>query len=297
MRIVDAHTHAFPTVEDGNAWQRAVGVEPKRSGQIEELRDAMQANGVERAVVLLFHRTEPAYNALLAAGSSSEEARTGAVERARAYNRWGCELAREDARFAAFVSVDPRYMSANEIREEIEACIALGARGAKIIPSSLRMYADDDRLQPVFATAEALGVPVLSQSGVGSGAGPRQGADPWGRPKYFSAPLERHPRLRLILAHLGLGFDADIVDLFHRFPTVLGDLSGRLTGLGRPGRPTKAELAAQIRSLGAERILFGSNFPLHDQAACVQALNEMPLSDDERELIAWRNFDRIVLQG
>lgn len=257
----------------------------------------MRENSVDAAVVLLFHRTEPAYEALIAAGRAPEEARAEAVALARRYNRWGCELAREDPRFFAFVAVDPRYMSPDEIEAEIRTCVALGARGTKIIPSSLRMYADDERLAPLYAASAALRVPVLSQSGVGSGAGPHAGADPWGRPKYFACVLERHPGLKLILAHLGLGFDADIADLFRRFPSVMADLSGRLTGLGRPGRQTRADLAAQVRSLGVERILFGTNFPLHGQAACVKALDAMPLSDEERDLIASRNFERAVLSA
>ena len=53
-------------------------------------------------------------------------------------------------------------------------------------------------------------------------------------------------------------------------------------------------LVSTIRRLGAERDLFGTNFPLADQARSVEAFRRLPLDDRERELIAHKNFERIT---
>jgi hypothetical protein len=47
-------------------------------------------------------------------------------------------------------------------------------------------------------------------------------------------------------------------------------------------------------SVGAERILFGSDFPLLDQSRCLEAIREAPLSDDERRLVLGENARRLL---
>jgi predicted TIM-barrel fold metal-dependent hydrolase len=294
--IVDAHTHAFPDEHFGMDWQHSVGVrEPKRTGHIDELGNLMEQAGIDRAVVLLWARAGELHERLAAAGELSE----GEVrERVRAqideYNRWGCELARRDQRFLAFVGINVRYLAAEEIAGEIDGLVAAGASGVKIIPPSMRLYADDPALRPVFARCAELGLPILSQSGSGGGEPPYPGADHYGRPGRWAPVLREFPDLTVILAHSGLGYEEDVVALAADHERLFTDTSLRLSRLGRPGHPTPEELVGLYRRIGVEHVLFGTNFPFVDPVAYRRKLDALPFDDAERELVAGANFLRAV---
>lgn len=296
-RLIDFHTHPFPDAGYGERWQRAVGHEPRRPGTIEQLVSLMDAGRIERAVILLFPRSKERYAELVAQDRRSEAAaRREIVEEIRWLNQWGCLAAEAEPRLIPFVGINPRYMTADEIRAEIDESVARGAKGVKVIPPSMEMYGDDPSLWAVFERCSALGIPVLSQSGSGGGD-PPAGRDHYGRPRYYAAALEAFPRLTLVLAHLGLGYEADIVDLTARYPNVYTDTSLRLSRLGAAGHWTAQELVDYIRRVGVERVLFGSNFPMTDPAAYAETLRSLPLTDDERERLAWGTANEVLTGG
>jgi predicted TIM-barrel fold metal-dependent hydrolase len=129
---------------------------------------------------------------------------------------------------------------------------------------------------------------------MGGGPPPSPGADHWGRPRYFDEVLSAFPDLTLILAHMGLGYEEDVVRLTERHANVHTDTSLRLSRLGRAGNPTPAELVALIRRIGVDRTLFGTNYPFVDPRAYRERLQALPLSERERELIAYRNFMAVL---
>ena len=49
-----------------------------------------------------------------------------------------------------------------------------------------------------------------------------------------------------------------------------------------------------FRKQGAERILFGSDCPWDDPANEIALINRMPLSEHERELIFFRNAEKLL---
>lgn len=295
--IVDAHAHAFPTAEAGRQWQRFLGVtEPRRTGQIDELAERVDAAGIDRAVVLLNARSGELHAELVAAGELDEDAIRERVRRQIfELNAWGCELGASDARFLPFVGVNVRYLSPAELVHEIDRGVERGARGVKIIPPSMQVYADDPLLRPVLARCVELRLPLLSQSGSGGGPPPRPGADHFGRPGRWDSVLrEFGSDLTLILAHMGRGYEADVVALCAAHERVYTDTSLRLSGLGRPGEPTPDELVALIRRIGVDRVLLGTNYPFVDPVAYVARLEALPLTDDERAHVAGENFVRAV---
>jgi predicted TIM-barrel fold metal-dependent hydrolase len=293
--IVDAHAHAFPTVAWGHEWQRMLGVgEPRRSGQIDELAAIMDAASIDRTVLLLNARSGEYHEELLAAGVEEDDA----LERVRAQilelNRWGLEAAAADRRFLPFVGVSVRFQTEAQIVAEIDALAARGAKGVKIIPPSMLAYADDPRLWPVYERCAALGLPLLSQSGSGGGPRPDPDADHYGRPARWDAALREFPSLTVILAHLGHGYEEDIVELCARHDHVYTDTSLQLSRLGRDGHPTPEQLVALIRAIGSDRVLLGTNYPFVDPGAYVARLDELPLTDAEKAGVAGENFVRAV---
>lgn len=297
MSATDVHVHAFPTPEMGLDWQRLLGVEqPRRSGHVDELRGLMSEASIECVGLLLNFRSAEHHRRLRERDPERGEndIRQHVARRIRELNRWGVGVAREDPRFLAFVGVDVRYMDAGAVCAEIDEMAAAGARGVKIIPPLMRVYANDPLLQPVFQRCWELGLAVLSQSGDGGGPPPAPGADHYGRPKHHEDNLRNFPGLRLILAHLGHGYSEDIVAMGQRYPNLYTDTSLQLSGLGRPGHATADELVTVIRRIGTEHVLLGSNYPFVDPAVYVRRLAELPITDHEKALIGRENAIRAL---
>jgi predicted TIM-barrel fold metal-dependent hydrolase len=290
LRIIDAHTHLFTDAAMAGLW---LGPDARRTGQLDELTSLLDETGVVKAVILLFHRSAELYDAEVAAGASAAAARQTVRAAIHDYNVWGCRAAERDRRLLPFVGVNPRFMSAGQIDEEIGSAIAMGAVGVKIIPNRFKAYADDPLLCPVYESCCAHGVPLLSQAG-SYGLVPGSSADPFGRPKYFRPVLERFCDLRLILAHMGHSYEADVAELVANFPNVYTDVSLRLSGMDRPGGPTSAETVAAIRSIGTDRVLFGTNYPFANPVRYVKTFEQLPLTDTERSSIAAENFERLM---
>lgn len=295
MNIVDSHTHAFPDDVIGKAWLASVGVpDSKRSGYIDELGALLTEAQIGRAVILLHDQGPAVFNASRKQGLSQTDAQHEVRRQVLEFNNWGCNVAKRDGRFLPFVGVNARFMSADEIHQDIVALKYAGARGVKILPTSMRAYPNNPMLNPIFEACVEVGLPLLSQSGVGTGESPDRNADPYGRPKYWAEVLMRFPTLTLILAHMGQGFEEDIVELTHKFPNVYTDTSMRLSGLGKPGRWTANDLVKTMRRIGIDRVLFGSNYPFTNPSVYATILQQLPLTDTERRSVAAENFERLI---
>jgi predicted TIM-barrel fold metal-dependent hydrolase len=292
--MIDAHAHSYPTPELGLEWQRTMGHDPKRSGHIDELLASMDEAGIEHTVVLLWTRAGERHAQLLDDGVDDAAARAIVRREIDELNHWGCEAGVRDARIVPFVGINVRYFEPAEIRDEISALVERGARGVKLIPPSMRLYANDELLLPVYERCEQLGLPITSQSGTGGGDPPTAGADHFGRPGYWDDVLTTFPRLNVTLAHLGHGYEDDVVELTRRHENLRTDTSLQLSGLGRAGRRSADELVALIRTIGTDRVLFGTNYPFVDQSRYAEVLAELPLTEDERELIASANARRLL---
>ncbi len=116
----------------------------------------------------------------------------------------------------------------------------------------------DEVLDPYFALAESLDVPACVHMGM-SMPGITE-SDPkfrvsFGNPLLLEEMLNRHPKLRVWIAHLGFPFLEETIGILHVYPRVYTDLSA-IAWLD-PGFPSY--LQELIRSGFAKRIMFGSD--------------------------------------
>ena len=114
------------------------------------------------------------------------------LRRANAY--LGALVRADRERLIGFAVVNPALP--NAVDDLIEAAETHGLRGLKLVPSGWYPY--DEEAHAVYATAEALGLPVLFHSGIFIDG--RSGR--YCRPVFYEA-VRQHPRLRVTLAHLG----------------------------------------------------------------------------------------------
>jgi len=133
---------------------------------------------------------------------------------------------------------------------------AIGA-GARLFKAHLQVGAYDPRdetLDGVWGALAEARVPVVVHCGSGPTPGRFTGPGP------ISAVLARHPRLTMIVAHLGAPEYGEFLDLAERYPGVHLDTTMAFTGFMEHLAPFPAALRPRLAA-AAGRILLGSDFP------------------------------------
>ena len=186
----------------------------------------------------------------------------------------------EGARVRMLVTVNPNHTE--HALAELERCVQRGAIGVKLLASR---RADDPLLDPICAFAAAHALPVLHHVWQHrTREWPNQeisdGAD-------LARLARRHPTVWFILAHIGGGGDwRHTYPAVKDVPNILPDISG--SGVDR------GMLDAAVKSLGAQRLLFGTDLTMETGLAKLRALEASGLcSADDIADIRWRNAVRI----
>lgn len=97
-----------------------------------------------------------------------------------------------------------------------------------------------------------------------------------------------HPRVIFIAAHPGeREFYEKHLERMKKYPNLYLDISG--TGLFRYGM-----LSYGVHKVGAERFLFGTDYPICNPRMYVQAVLQENLSQSEQELIFYKNAERLL---
>ena len=133
---------------------------------------------------------------------------------------------------------------------------AIGA-GARLFKAHLQVGGYDPRdemLDEVWGMLAEAQVPVV----VHCGSGPTPGA--FTGPGPISGVLARHPRLTMIVAHLGAPEYGEFLDLAGRYLRVYLDTTMAFTGFMERLAPFPAALLPRLAAR-ADRILLGSDFP------------------------------------
>jgi uncharacterized protein len=170
---------------------------------------------------------------------------------ARSLNEWAAGFAARtpDCLHTATFFAEPS--AADDVRRALD-------QGARVFKCHLQVGdfdPNDPLLDEAWGLLAAAGVPVVTHCGSGPVPGRHTGPGPVAR------LLARHPRLRLVVAHLGMPEYAEFLAIAERYDSVLLDTTLAFTpfidGGGAPFPP--AELP-RLRDLG-DRVLLGTDFP------------------------------------
>lgn len=286
--LIDAHVHLYPDAETGShakdsyrIWE--YGDDPgvrfdTAVGVIEEVGDRFVDNGFDQAIVLQLFDIGTERSRLLEELAQGDKPRalpdaeidSLLVERLLAANRWAVDAASCHPGLTAYVGIDPCLLPKRVIGPHLAAMAGLGARGVKLHPVSQGFEPNDPRLFQLYDLCCELDLVVLSHSGPGH----REGAT--ARPLDFAPVLDGWPAMRLVLAHLGGAAFTEAVELANDFPQVSFDLSEIIEWVGAPRAPTLETLVNVIQDVGADRVMFGSDFPWYEPSATADKVSGLP---------------------
>ncbi len=258
--IIDAHTHVWPDKIAALALggNRVPGLEAQGDGTVGGLLDDMAASGVDVSCCLVI----------------ANEARH--VDRV---NEFAAGLAAENRLAFGTVHVDLA------VEENMASLRRHGITRVKIHPLFQDFGLGHPRLWELF---EAFGDEIAVITHVGEGGDARRNS--LSSPKLIRDIATQFPDLRLMACHFG-GYKilddaeemlagADVV-LETSWPPSLATL--------RPER-----VAALIRKHGAERIVFGSDWPMTSPGDEIRAIERLGLTDDETKLVLGGTIARLL---
>ena len=258
MKIIDAHCHIYPEKIAQKAVE-CIGefyhVQMHGLGTVEDLLAQQRKAGILASIV------------------HSVALRSSNV---RAINDFVSEQMRIHPSFIGFATMHQDF---EDMEAEVERCIALGLKGFKLHPDSQGVNADDPRLMRLYEIIEGR-LPIILHCGDYR----------WdnSHPSRIKRILQAFPKLVMNAAHFGGWSLCDLAVEYLEDESCYMDISSSSVYLG-PRRTVEL-----IRIYGAERILFGSDYPMWDPTEEVERFMGNKLTETERELICWKNAERFV---
>ena len=227
------------------------------------LREAAERSGVERVCVFSLYPTCP---------------REPTVKECREANDYALgmrDLAPDF--FLPFCYVNPMFPE--EAVAEIGRCVA----GEEMVGVKLWVArrATDPGLDPIAEQAVALDVPML-QHAWRKTTGNLEGES---FPADVAALARRHPRARIIMAHLN-GCNPRGIEDVADCPNIAVDTSG--------GDPERGMVELAVARLGAQRVVFGSDAPIRHFGVSLAKVLGADLTDRVRRDILWNNTARLL---
>ncbi|MFG2652741.1 amidohydrolase family protein [Streptomyces sp. NPDC048436] len=186
-------------------------------------------------------------------------------------NGWAADFARRTGDCLHTATFFPEPGAEAYVRAAVDG-------GARVFKSHVQVGGydpNDVALDPVWGLLADAGIPVVTHCGSGPAPGKHTGPEPIAR------LLARHPRLRLVVAHMGMPEYGAFLDLAERYGEVRLDTTMAFTDFSERLTPFPRAELPRLAALG-ERILLGTDFPNIPYAYVHQlhALERLGLGDD-----------------
>ena len=255
MNIIDTHCHIYP---DAIAERAAAGIGKFydypvwADGRVDTLLKAGAAAGISHHVVCSVATTP---------------------HQVASINRFIRQTV--DAHPDRFTGLGALHPDSPDQAADVEQVLSLGLKGIKLHPDIHQVAIDDPRYMEIFSLLEGR-LPVLCHLG--------DTRYDFSNPARVKRVLERFPRLTMIGAHFG-GWSLwkEAAETLHGYDGLFVDCSSSLFAL------SPDEAAALIRQYGAERVLFGVDYPMWSPVDEVARFAALPLTEAERERVLYRN--------
>lgn len=258
MKIIDCHTHIYPEAIAAKAAESirdfySLGDE-EIPGSVSELLRRGDAAGIHSFVVLPVGM------------------KPGQVHHV---NTFILEQTRQNPRLTGLGTV---HAAMEDLQQETQWILDSPLRGIKMHPDFQRFPIDDPRLFPVYDLLRGK-KPVMFHTG-----DPRYD---YSHPARVKKLLELFPDLQVVAAHFG-GYSVyqEAFDAL-KDTTCVFDVSSSLMFL------PEGMAERYIGGYGAERLMFGSDFPLWDPGVEVRRFLQLKLTPEQTEQIAHKTAEEL----
>ena len=165
------------------------------------------------------------------------------------------------------------------LMDEVERILALGVKGIKMHPDSQRFAIDDPRLFPMYESISEH-VPVMLHMG--------DKRYDYSHPARLRKVMKLFPKLDVIAAHFGGYSMPETARELLQDTSCVMDISSSMMFMA-PG-----EAENYINLYGAERMAFGSDYPMWDPVHEVEVFLQLKLTDEQKEQITYKTAERIL---
>lgn len=260
MKIIDIHTHIYPdeiALKATNSVREfyQIGLDGKMDGTVSMLLEQGAKAGISQYVVLPV-AIRP--------------------DRVQGINDFLLEQTRLHDNFIGFGTVHAKM---DGIAEEAERIMEMGLKGIKMHPDSQRFAIDDPRLFPMYEAIQGK-IPVMLHMG--------DLRYDYSHPVKLRRILDNFPKLQAIAAHFGgYGMYEVAYDLLKDTDCIM-DISSSLMFM------EEGVAEKYINAYGAERMAYGTDYPLWDPVEEVGKFLQMKLTPEQQEQIAWKTAHRFL---
>ena len=254
MKIIDFHTHIYPDKIAERATQ-AIGdfydIEMDRVGALSNLLSCSQRAGISNSVV---HSV----------ATSPQQ-----VERINDFIT--ASVKEHSDKLYGFGTMHQDYEGK---LEEVDRCIKMGLKGIKLHPDTQMFNIDDECMFEMYDYLQDK-IPVLFHCG--------DYRYDYSHPRRLARIIKMFPKLQVIGAHFG-GYS-----VWEEAYENLKDLDCMMDTSSSSALMEAGMFERMIRLYGADRLLFGSDFPMWDCKEELERVLSVPMSEAEREKIFYSN--------
>lgn len=175
-----------------------------------------------------------------------------------------------------FGSLHPEY---RQIEKELNRMEKMGIKGIKLHPEFQQFYVNDKNMFEIYEMIQDRFI-ILFHAG--------DEVFEYSHPRYLREVIDNFPKLKLIIAHMGGYMRWDEAEKFLVGQNLYFDTSSTLFVL------PEARMIDIIRKHGPEKILFGTDYPIIKHKYEVNRFLRLDLTDEEKELIMWKNAYKLL---
>ena len=258
MKVIDMHTHIYP---DPIARKAAQSIRSyyhlgeNMDGTVATLLERGSAAGVTNYLILPV-AVKP--------------------EHVHHINQFTLQQMQEQPCFTGFGTI---HLEMENLMEEVERIPEMGLKGIKIHPDCQHFNIDDPRLFPVYETVQEK-LPMMIHMG--------DERYDYSHPERLRKVLQLFPKLEVCAAHFGGHTMYETAKEYLSDTNCIMDISSTLMFLDQKA----AE--GYINHYGAERLAFGTDYPVWDPVQEVKRLDALNLTEEQKEQIAWKTAARFL---
>lgn len=206
------------------------------------------------------------------------------------------KICRENPRLKAIGCVEYKTLNDNQIQKLVDYLKSGKIHGVKLYPGYENFYPQDEKLFPLYEQCQKLEKPVIFHTGILMPGLP--GLLRQVHPLNIDDVANKFPDLKIIMAHFGNPWIVDATVVVTKNKNVYVDLSGYFEVFESiPAESVKfftQDLMYLKGFVGSfKKCLFGTDWPLYSQKEYLEAVKQLPLTNEEKELVFWKNAKEI----